>query len=927
MHNFYLQRGFQIVFIKGDGEFKPLQDLIQSELYGGPTLNLASANEHVPEIERKIRVIKERVRAVRYSVPCNALPAMVTIHSVLFVTKQLNLFPVKGGISGWSPKQIMTGEVVHYKFCSIPFGCYCQISEEGTPRNSMLARTRGAIALGPSGNVQGGHKFFALDTKSVVVRRQWVRLPMTAAVIARLERLALGQPSQPVFSDRQGFPIGDLALESLDNHDNVAADDDLPGVHLPESIEPAEIPGVESFNKDQAENVPDLVDAFDVDNDFDSHADPLDLVQMDDNEVEQILVDHSGVGEGTSATPSAPIAVRRSTRERKQVESYKPSMTGQKYAFASMALATTQLGQSYLYDDSYQHDAGVAYSFLQQLSLKAALKQWGTDAEDAGVKEISQLHWRDTFVPKRYSDLTNDHKKRVLESHMFVVKKRDGKTKARVVAGGNMQRDYLTKEESSSPTVSTEAVLLTSIVDAHERRDVAVIDIPNAFIQTRVDNPKDRVIIRLRGVLVDWLTKAAPKVYGPYVTTDKKGMKVLLVECFNAIYGTMIAGLLYYRKFSESLTEQGYVANPYDPCVWNKLIKSKQSTICFHVDDCKISHEIVRINDDTIDWLRRDYESIFTDGSGEMKVARGKIHTYLGMTLDFTTTGVVSVSMINYIQDIIKEWDDTTSKLDDGFERVIKRQKIATAAPDDLFKINEDQVKLSKEKAKSFHRIVAMMLYVTKRARPDTALSIAFLTTRVKDPDEDDWRKLGHLLYYLQRTLELPLILGAKNTGVLHWYVDASFATHHDMRGHTGGALTMGIGCPTVKSTKAKCNTRSSTISELVAVDEMMAQILWTRLFMKAQGIKVSDNILYQDNKSAILLEKNGRTSSSKRTKHIEVRYYYVADRIAKGDLTVVWCPTDKMIADFLTKPLQGRMFIQFRDVLMGAVPMWFDVD
>jgi hypothetical protein len=129
MHNFYLQRGFQIVFIKGDGEFKPLQDLIQSELFGGPTLNLASANEHVPEIERKIRVIKERVRAVRYSVPCNALPELVTTHSVLFVTKQLNLFPVKGGISGWSPKQVMTGEVVHYKYCSIPFGCYCQISE------------------------------------------------------------------------------------------------------------------------------------------------------------------------------------------------------------------------------------------------------------------------------------------------------------------------------------------------------------------------------------------------------------------------------------------------------------------------------------------------------------------------------------------------------------------------------------------------------------------------------------------------------------------------------------------------------------------------------------------------------------------------------------------------------------------------------
>ena len=130
------------------------------------------------------------------------------------------------------------------------------------------------------------------------------------------------------------------------------------------------------------------------------------------------------------------------------------------------------------------------------------------------------------------------------------------------------------------------------------------------------------------------------------------------------------------------------------------------------------------------------------------------------------------------------------------------------------------------------------------------------------------------------------------------------------------------------QSTKTKCNTRSSTISKLVAVDEMLAQILWTRLFMnKAQGIEVSDNILYQNNKSVILLEKNGRASSSRCTKHIKIRYYYVADCIAKGDLTIVWCPTQRMITDFLTKPLQGRIFIQFRDVLMGAVPMWYDVD
>ena len=72
--------------------------------------------------------------------------------------------------------------------------------------------------------------------------------------------------------------------------------------------------------------------------------------------------------------------------------------------------------------------------------------------------------------------------------------------------------------------------------------------------------------------------------------------------------------------------------------------------------------------------------------------------------------------------------------------------------------------------------------------------------------------------------------------------------------------------------------------------------------------------------RSAMLLETNGRASSSKRTRHIEIRYYYVADQVAKGDLRVVWCPTDKMIADFLTKPSQGKEFVKFWDLLMGAV-------
>jgi hypothetical protein len=111
----------------------------------------------------------------------------------------------------------------------------------------------------------------------------------------------------------------------------------------------------------------------------------------------------------------------------------------------------------------------------------------------------------------------------VLESHMFLKEKRDGSLKGRTVAGGNKQRDCISKEDASSPTIATEAILLSCIIDAKEEGDVTVIDIPSAFIQTRVEDEEDMAIIKIRGVLVDILVQIAPDIYKSYVMTDKKG--------------------------------------------------------------------------------------------------------------------------------------------------------------------------------------------------------------------------------------------------------------------------------------------------------------------------------------------------------------------------------------------------------------------
>jgi len=149
--------------------------------------------------------------------------------------------------------------------------------------------------------------------------------------------------------------------------------------------------------------------------------------------------------------------------------------------------------------------------------------------------------------------------------------------------------------------------MLLSVVDAKEGRDVATVDIPNAFFQTVVaESEKDyRVLVRLRGRTVEILCKIAPEAYIPYVTTKKKGEKILIVQCMNALYGMMVASLLYYKKFVRSLKREGFKFNPYDTCGANKIVDGKILTVCFHVDDCRISHRSSKVVNGTIDWLRK----------------------------------------------------------------------------------------------------------------------------------------------------------------------------------------------------------------------------------------------------------------------------------------------------------------------------------
>ncbi len=243
---------------------------------------------------------------------------------------------------------------------------------------------------------------------------------------------------------------------------------------------------------------------------------------------------------------------------------------------------------------------------------------------------------------------------------------------------------------------------------------------------------------------------------------------------------------------------------------------------------------------------------------------------------------------------------------------------VKTPAAEHLFQVSLTTEKLDDERAEQFHTFVAEGLFLCKRARPDIQPTIAFLFTHVKEPDKDDQKKLIRLMTHLKGTKKLCLTLRIENLDTVIWFADAAFAVHQDMKSHTGGIMTMGKGAIVSHSTKQKLNTKSSTEAELVGADEIANHLLWTKHFLEKQGCPSSETVLNQDNTSAIQLEKNGRESAGKRSRHLDIRFFFIEDRIQNKEFQVKFCPTDEMIADFMTKPLQGKKFFKFRKQIMN---------
>jgi len=378
-----------------------------------------------------------------------------------------------------------------------------------------------------------------------------------------------------------------------------------------------------------------------------------------------------------------------------------------------------------------------------------------------------------------------------------------------------------------------------------------------------------------------------------YVTSEG----VLYCRLLKALYGCVQASKLWYNKLTAFLRSLGYEHSPTDLCVLRRIVGDKVFLMTIYVDDILVmadEEEVTRIRDAFV----QEYQWITMDISDT--------HSYLGMQLTLKD-GSVIIDMMNFIDKLLLSCGEDNLR------------EFPSPAGKDLFTVSEQAVKLNERERKRFHTNVAKLLYLTKRARPDILTAVGFLCTRVTRATVQDKLKLRRVLGYLKRTKVKTLHLNAGDSTELKMYVDAAFATHPDAKSQTGVAMFLGKALLFAASRKQKCVSKSPTDSELIGLsDNIHFAELFAEFLAFVFNRKYTRPLIYEDCTAVISLVTEG--GGVVRTKHLRVRMELVKQALKDKRIIIKYINTKQMLADGLTKALEGEDFVRFAEHLLGIL-------
>ena len=934
----------------------------------GTRLTIMPPGVHASTAERAARTIKERVRALEASLPF-PLFGKLLIYAVIDVCRTLNLFRSSASEAGSpSPREMMTGVKTDASKL-VAFGSYALVLNEGLSElqwKTKAPRALQAIVIGCKDDKAGTKVLFNLATGQVVERQRVEIAPMPDNVVRYIHEQYMRSASKlnksllpPIFSTKRGV-IADVQqaperdLETMRQQAVVLRPRAEAAAHEPfqvvqkatpkaASLAPACEPFSELTANSDIVSSPVPMQRADGGEETQAAAVAAEAVQDPPLEsastptkskakAKQIVqraveIDKTVVlpppadaygppaAEGRPTAPSRITRVRRApsleieegpqhlTKSMVQIERAKKEAALRAEKDAALVVQRVELVPELEEQASEMCFAVLSSSPPPAMSTKNALLAKGAqgDASREAIRsELEQLvKTKRAIVPIHERDLRQSERKKIIYAIGLLKNKYDPdgnfvKTKGRIVGNGSQQSEELL-DAISSQTAQTTSVYILWAIAAAMCCHVLTVDVTGAYLNAKVGNDKegDRHVTRLPSYLVDVLVDMYPEL-----EEFRCGNGTMLFHVQKALYGMKQSGRLWQDHLTATLSKPpcSMVKNGYDHCVLNSAGDGERLTLCCHVDDVFSFCKEAEGNERLVAQLEASYPGV--------SCARGPEIDYLGMHASFDKrTGVCTVSMKGYIDSLL--------------EGVSARA--TSPATEHLFSVRECQL-LSDSERKWFHMRVAKFLYLAKRIRPDLLVAVSFLSTRVQAPDVDDMAKLFRLTAYTNATRDKCLELSADLDRLrIDCSIDASFGTHADRRSHTGMTLSLGKGVVVASSRKNPGVQMSACEAELIGLSDRASICVWARKFIMAQGYRLPPAIIRQDNRSTIALVTNGR-SQSERTRHIDIRAFWLKELIDSGEVELVWTPTEEMLADVLSKPLNGSRFITLRDRLLSGV-------
>jgi hypothetical protein len=522
-----------------------------------------------------------------------------------------------------------------------------------------------------------------------------------------------------------------------------------------------------------------------------------------------------------------------------------------------------------------------------------ARKKHGDLADASAEEELREILERRVLRPILPTEaVIARKKKRFVKSFLFFKEKttKQGhleRLKARLVAMDNSAESSL-HPSKAAPTVRGESIFMALAIAGAEGRRCAALDIGNAYLEAEMGS--EEVYVELDPAVVKIAARMEPSLQR-YIS--EKG--TIAARLNKALYGCVQSARLWYEKLRGVLEGLGFAINPYDPCVFNRVRDGKQITVCAYVDDLLVTCALAA----NLTWLRDELSKVFK----KVKYCDEDEIEFVSLEIS-QRRGQIDVRMDKYATSLLEEWGGTG--------------KDASPARPDLFKVDTDSPKVADELSVLFRRRVARLLYLAKRVAPELLLPVSHLSSSVNDVRESHMEDLERVYRYLNANPSHVIQYWKGAEVEVSSYVDSSHASHSDFKGRTGCVLLCAGGFVGAWSTKQSINTKSSTESELVGLTEDCSWVIWARNWVLGQGYNPRAAVVFQDNTAVQDILKRG-PSAELRTRHLSVRYHFVADLIKRGEIIINYCPTNDMLADMLTKPLVGEQFARLRSYLVSV--------